>query len=224
MKLLFPLIGLLLVFQLRAGRFETSYGIGVITIEPYNYFSLRFWKDKKDKMPHDELYFQRDSGRNKLSYGFSTTGLDSVPAWFRPETFLITDTEKRIEMRCIWKDEKWCQVVVNNKTGELKWLELGVDVIFLDWGSFYARKGTIQIPAGKTFLYEESNAKSNKSKIRTTALPGQTMLIRALKTNGDWMYIEIIERDADMKEVNRQKGWIRWRDQEKPLIEYRAIN
>ena len=208
----------------RAGGFETHYGIGVVNIKPYNFFSISFWKMPKDKVPYDELYFQRDSGNSKLRCGFSTTGIDSVPAWFAPELFSFTEERMRIAMRCIRKEENWCQVVVNNATGELKWIELGTDIVFSDWSAFYQSMATVEIVSGSPQLFEKPSAKSKFILIKTKQEAGAKQMIRAKKIQGIWMYVEVTEFDAEHKETGRKSGWIRWRDSEKPLIIYNILS
>lgn len=174
----------------------------------------------KDKVPYDELYFQRDSGSAALHCGFSTTGLDSVPSWFAPEFFSLDDGKAKITLRCIRRDENWCQVVVNNKTGEVKWMELGTDIVFSDWSAFYLSMNAVEIVSGTPQLYEKPNAKSKPVLIKTKEEAGCRQIIRPLKLQGNWMYVEVTERDAELKETGKRQGWIRWRDSEKPLIIY----
>lgn len=174
----------------------------------------------KDKIPYDEIYFQRDSSSSKLKCGFSTTGIDSVPSWFAPEFFSLAEGNAKITMRCIRKDENWCQVVVNNKTGEQKWIELGNDIVFADWLAFYLSAQNIEFSSENPQLHEKPNAKSRSVPVETKETSGSELLIRPVKIQGNWMYVELAERDVSGKETAKRSGWIRWRDSEKPLIRY----
>lgn len=207
----------------RAGGFEMHYGIGIISVNPYNYFSISFWQSPKDKMPFDELYFQRDSGSPLLRCGFSTTGIDSIVPWFAPETFMIEDEKMRFSMRCIRKEENWCQVVVNNTTGEMKWIQLGMDIEFRNWEDFYKSVSGVEIISGKPILYEKPSAKSKFILIKSKQEAGMSQIIRTQKIQGNWMYVEVIERDESMKEIGKRSGWIQWRDADKPLIAYNIM-
>lgn len=208
----------------QAGSFESDYGIGIVSVHPYNYLSVSFWKTPKDKIAYDQLYFENDSGSPKLRCGFSTTGIDSVPAWFSPESFCLDEYKLRFNMRCIRRENGWCEVMVNNKTGEVKWVELGADIQFHSWEEFYKSMVSVEMLTGDPKLFEKPSGKSKSSIIASQAEAGSRQLIRAVRIEGEWMYVEVTEYDASHKEISRRQGWVRWRDADKPLIGYTILS
>jgi hypothetical protein len=142
----------------RAGSFETTYGIGVVHVIPYNYFFVEFWKTPKDAIPYDRLYFYRDTVPATLRCGFATTGDDSIPAWFRPEALKLSKS-LRLDMFCIEKDEDWCKVVVNRLTGETKWVQLGMDIKFMDWNTLFHSVKSVKLVTEDAALYEQASKK-----------------------------------------------------------------
>ncbi len=206
-----------------AGAFEEKYGIGVVHISPYNYFSLDFWKKPGDVVPAERIYFYRDSASTRLHFHSATAGTDTMPSWFAPELFLITPDFTRIDMRCVEREGNWCKVIVNNH-GDTKWIELGIDVEFFDWGKFYTSMASVEIIAGKPALYGKPVAKGKSVKLKTKAEAGAMQLLRPLSVQGEWMEVEAITRDENGNETGKRTGWIRWRDSETLFITYNVFN
>lgn len=207
----------LLPFAGRCGDFEDRYGIGVVHVEPYNYFSLAFWATPHDVMPVEQVYFYRDSLQDHLHYEFATSGKDTAPPWFSPLLFSIRPNMKRIDFYCIERNEDWCRVVVNSATGETKWIETGVDVRLLSWTQFFKNVACIQ-PSTSELLYEKPDARSRNEPIAGENAKPE---IKVLKVEGEWMNIEVISYDSGHRETARKSGWIRWRDDKDMRIPWR---
>ncbi len=206
-----------------AGAFEEKYGIGMVHVSPYTYFSLDFWKKPGDIVPAERIYFYRDTVSSQLHFHSATAGTDTMPAWFAPELFLITPDFTRIDLRCVEKEGNWCKVIVNNYGGT-KWMELGMDVEFYDWGKFYTSIASVEIIAGKALLYEKPVAKGKTVKLKTKAEAGARQTLRPLGVQGEWMEVEVTTRDDNGDETGKRTGWIRWRDPETLFISYNVLN
>jgi hypothetical protein len=210
----------LLSLSARCGEFEDRYGIGTVLVEPYNFFSLAFWAAPNDVMPYDQVYFFRDSLQDRLHFQFATMAKDSLPAWFSPEIYTNNAGKYRITFVCLQRSENWCRIVINKSTGLSKWVELGVDIFFEDWGKFFSRLPGVTIAEGDALLYESPKEKAKTSRIRLSAEAGNAQLVRAKKIDGMWMQVEVTEYDDQQHETGKRTGWIRWRDEAKMFLRY----
>jgi hypothetical protein len=207
----------LLSSTMRADAFEDRYGLGVVHVVPYNFFSLDFWKNPEDVSAFDHISFRRDSVPFSLRCGFATTGDDSVPAWFEPEIFILNPAPRRLDMCCLDRDGNWCNVVVNKKTNETKWVELGFDVTFLEWADFFKTISNLGFNSPDKLLYEKPD---QKAKADPVVQQGAYQVIKSLNLDGMWMQVDIIEQDANHVEISRRQGWIKWRDSSQMLVNY----
>lgn len=221
-RLVFFLI-ILLPAVVRCGEFEDRYGIGTVKVEPYNFFSLSFWTAPKDVMPFEQVYFFRDSLQDHLHFQFAMTGKDTAPWWFSPVIFQVKSEVKQISFYCLEREDDWCRVVVNNTTGQTKWLQLGVDVRFEEWTLFFSAMGSIDITEGDALLYESPKDKAKSSPLKKKADSGNSQLIRAKKVEGNWMQVEVTDRDQNNIITGKRTGWIKWRNESELLVGYNFV-
>ncbi len=213
---------MLIALSGRAGAFEEKYGIGVVEIFPYNFFSMDFWKGPSIEQPfvYDEINFYLDSSSRVLKYTFSTTGSDSIPAWFDPHVFSFSKERKKFQLICVTKDGDWCEVIANKKTGMTKWVELGFDVTFSEWQNFFPSASRIEIVKGDSLLFEKPIDGSQTTAINLNYDHSYIQVMHCKEVQGMWMSVVIEEKDEFGKVINTRTGWIKWRDENEMLVEY----
>ncbi|HEU4717387.1 MAG TPA: hypothetical protein VFU15_06130 [Bacteroidia bacterium] len=207
-------------FSLKAGNFESRYGIGVVHVEPYNFFSIQFWKKPSDVIPYEQVNFLRDSSGKFLHFYFSDADTDSAPAWFAPEIFTMKSDTPRIDMFCIEQSGDWCNVIVNSGTGKSMWIHTGPDTKFRTWEEFYAEFSMITLTDAEAQIYPKPDLKAKHKKVTAKLSPGQAQKILPGAIQDRWMNVTVIVTGPDGKEVSKTTGWILWRDDDKPLVNY----
>jgi hypothetical protein len=211
---------ILMAFKGKADGFDEHCGIGVVDIAPYNFFSLDFYKRPGEIISDDEVYFFRDSIKPVLKYKFSSTGSDSIPAWFDPQLFVITKEQKKFQLYCVEKYGDWCRVITNKKLGITKWVELGFDVTFSEWQTFFVTVKNIEIIKGDSLLFDSPSNTAKTSPINLNYDHSYKQQMHCKEVQGMWMSVEIIELDEFGKVINKRTGWIKWRNDEQMLIVY----
>jgi len=211
---------MLMALGSRAGAFEEHCGIGVIDVVPYNFFSLDFFKRPGEIISDDEIYFFRDSIKPVLKYKFSSTGSDSIPSWFDPQLFVISKDKKKFQFFCLEKFGDWCRIITNKKLGTTKWVELGFDVTFSEWQTFFTTVKNIEIVRGDSLLFDNPSGTAQTTSINLNYDHAYKQQIHCKEVQGMWMSVDIIELDEFGKVINKRTGWIKWRDTEQLLIAY----
>jgi hypothetical protein len=220
-RIILFLLLVLLNISSRAGAFEEQNGIGTVQVFPYNFFSIDFWKGPSIEKPfvYDEISFLTDTSR-VLRCQFSSTGSDSIPAWFDPQEFVFTKQEKIFLLTCVSRKDNWCEVIVNKKTGVTKWVELGFDVTFGDWQTFLPKSKSIEIVKGDSLLFETPTTSSISSPINLNWDHSYKQEMHCMQVQGMWMQIEITELNEFGGIINKRNGWIRWRDENEMFVQY----
>lgn len=144
------------------------------------------------------------------------TYLDKQKEWLKPEILWLDYSF--FVFRCLEIKANWLKVMVNNENGETLWLKKSELTIIQDWENYLKEMfGVERLP-------------DQQQKIRS--LPNETskeiiyqgkdcFQVKSMK--GDWIEIftaEYCDESYTDSKTKIKSGWIRWRQENKLLIDY----
>jgi hypothetical protein len=230
MRSLFTFLFALLLTNLSAGKLENESGMGVVSGNIQERFTLSVWNDpQKDKVPLFEISFRYDTVKGMIET-ISDSNKDSLSNWFQPEYFNTEIEKARLDMHCLERNGDWCKVIIHQQEHKTAWVQLNKDLIFLDWLLFYQGMATIEPirdTSGIIGFYDRPDLQSpfHIAYQYKRAEDSYNVLMRPIEIQGNWMKVEISVRDPKPLSTYTYTytGWILWRDGDKPLVQYNVM-
>tara|TARA_R110002020_G_scaffold138817_1_gene309317 strand:+ start:659 stop:1345 length:687 start_codon:yes stop_codon:yes gene_type:complete len=171
----------------------------------------------------DKLYFydvpnrQKISGQetpiDSLTFGkdqYNNYALLSAPTWFQPIHDKLDYAIFYLKLKRLGRD--YFEVIVNETTGKTAYVsrESGQAIL---WPEFLLNIHSVEFISDTQKVFDNPNIKSAG---RSYDRP----FFRSRYIEGDWMEVEIL--DDDFKVIGR--GWIRWKENGKLLINYNLLS
>jgi hypothetical protein len=139
--------------------------------------------------------------------------LASQKNWFSPEVLWLDYSPLVFRLKA--SNDKFAQVIVNNATGKSYWIKTNKSMTSLTWQAFLQDKfGVSRINASKQKIKKLPSANSADLNYKGK----DCFQVKSMK--GDWIEIFTADYcDTDNK-TKIKSGWIKWRNNNKLLIEY----
>lgn len=191
---------------------DPDLGIGLVSINFNEKTVLHFFSSPIDKEPKRSIQFFNDPKINS----WNIRDLDKQKEWLKPEILWLDYSF--FVFRCLEIKANWLKVMVNNENGETLWLKKSELTIIQDWENYLKEMfGVERLP-------------DQQQKIRS--LPNETskeiiyqgkdcFQVKSMK--GDWIEIftaEYCDESYTDSKTKIKSGWIRWRQENKLLIDY----
>ncbi|MBS1808631.1 MAG: hypothetical protein JST84_10610 [Acidobacteria bacterium] len=132
------------------------------------------------------------------------------PFTFHPSYFLLA-------LKCVRKIKDRYEVIVNEETGLKKYVNASdPSLSFETWGQHILKVFSVDITRSKSPLLKGKQG----AKIK---LPKDAFL-HPVKVEGDWLMVKWVIRESTRTEKEKYEyGWVKWRDQQRLLIELAYI-
>jgi hypothetical protein len=134
-----------------------------------------------------------------------------APPWFAPE--LVKLDYELLHLRARTLTRYWIEVVVNQKTGETRWVDRQA-VRFAEWPTFLLEVFAVEV------IHPNSNPVRARPDKRSPVLSTARASLRPLAIQGDWMQVST----DGLADKIVPTGWIRWRDGNRLLVEYSLLS
>lgn len=189
-------------------------GDGLISINPENYPTLKFYENITDKNPIKSISIFHD----EKIHSFNIQNLDSIKKeWLMP---LHINLDYYIfYFQCSDVKDEWFQVIVNEETNLKYWIKKIPDFEYLSWESFISDVVAVRPIDSETNPILKSatlNAEKCKKQLIDCLVP--------VDVNGDWLKVKvepvICDKTFEMGDDEIFEGYIRWRKDNKLLIYY----
>lgn len=212
-------------FSSRADNFEKHYGIGFVTVDIDSINSLPCWLQPERKVLWNEIVFTHDSAAVwDLKATFRGKPDSVFQQEFHPEIFYGSIEKRGLEFRCVKQKGNWAEVIVNNSTFRTAWVQLDKNCRFISHFDFYHTKSSLEFATDDKRVFVEQSERSAVIDLRGWLADGQNHeRIQVVAIRGNRMQVEVVIYNSGMDEVYRCKGWITWRDNDKPLVTYNIM-
>lgn len=197
----------ILLFLSLSAAAQADLGIGIATVKLTGNTILKLYTDPYGKEPKRVLEFFTEENTESLDM----KDIENHEKWLKPEGFTLE--EGQIIFRCKSEERFWIEIIVNNETGESFWLKKTKAIDLNTWDGFL--KGAFMISRNE-FPQEIRTQPSNEAK--EVQFDGEECFqVKTVK--GDWIQIFTAPHCDDIS-GNLKSGWIRWKDENKLLIDY----
>lgn len=183
-----------------------SLGIGLVTIDFDDKTVLNFYAAPDEKSEKKTLEFFDDPAISS----WNIRGLDQHKTWLQPE-ILHLDYSQFI-LRCAEKQTGWLKVIVNNETGQTMWLKEDKLTIFDTWEAWLKSRNSI----GRLPNQPQKIRKAAEENAEEIPFKGRDCF-KVQAVQGDWVEITSSENCEGEK---LKSGWIKWRAEEKLLVDF----
>lgn len=204
--LLLPLF-LFVTGALTAGVFEQKYGCGIVSISPDTAANMRFYAVPNGMEAQRTFRFVRNP---QMSGEVLIAERDSLH-WLQPLAEKLNYS--LLQFTCVEVKKDWYRVRVNEHTGETHWI----------LQSSYCKMERWEQLLLHTTAIRRKDAAGNplraKPSLKATRIPfSGSEQFTAVSISGQWMKVSATTEDGIVL-----TGWIRWRDDEKILIDYSLL-
>ncbi len=196
---------------------QTGLGIGLVSINFDDNTVIHFYAKPDGKQKVKTIQFFTDKSIN----GWNIKNLEAQKQWLKPETLWLDYSS--FNFRCESKNNGWYEVIVNNQTGKTFWIKKERFTEFLTWEKFLKSKFVVErLPKYKQAIRQLPSNDSAKIKY----VGKDCFQVKSMK--GEW--IEIFTSDfcksgyGDSKTTEIQSGWIKWKNGNTLLIDYRLAD
>ncbi|WP_120274341.1 hypothetical protein [Mangrovibacterium diazotrophicum] len=189
-------------------------GDGLISVNPENYPTIQFYKNKEDTKPIKSIKIFDDKEINS----FNIKDLDLIEKeWFKP---LHINLDYYIfYFQCSNVDANWYQIIVDEESNLKYWIKKSPDLKYLSWEKFICETVTVRpidTISNPILISPNLNSEKCKKQLVDCLMP--------IETKGDWLKVKvepaICDKTFEMKDDEIFEGYIRWRKDDKLLIEY----
>ena len=186
-------------------------GIGIITVKNLDALpTIKFYSDTTHKIPAKQISVLKDKQEELVLKNAK------LNAWLAPEGLWL-DYYIFI-FRCTKKRGKWCEVYVNNDRKIKYWIELHPGLQYQNWRTFLLTQSTSVVKRDEYNLEVKESPNDTSKRIKMME-KGDCFIILELK--GDWIKVktnDVLECSESRHPV--KSGWIRWKKNNRLLIEY----
>ena len=196
---------------------ETNLGNGIVSINFDNKPIVRFYKSPNDKKAVRTIEFFDDNSVKSLNI----KNLETQKQWLKPE--LLSLEYPAFNFRCKSKANGWYEVIVNNRTGKTFWIKKQRFTKFLTWEAFLKSEFVVY----RMSRYKQAIRKLPSNVSTKIKYVGEDCFeVKSMK--GEW--IEIFTSDfcksgyGENKKTILKSGWIKWKNGNTLLIDYRLAD
>lgn len=211
------------ISPLHADEFEMNYGNGVVHIQADSISTLSMYDGPNGKEIHTLSLTHNAWSLGRTMITFDRL-IDSVPAWFATEYFIVRGEYARIDIRTVDSTEGFYRTTLRDSANRPIWIKKHKHVFFLSWLRFYQSVASVELNDGDLILYDKPDPKSKRVNYTSLYNPEDLRSLRPIEIKGHWMKVEIQipERDP-LLSWKTYTGWIKWRDDKQPLISYNLM-
>ena len=209
MKIALTVIFIALISNLFA-QTNVTLGVGVVTVKIEALPTLSFYIDTLSRRPAKTVSIVKDEHQE-----FAIRNRN-MHAWLAPEGLWLD--YYIFTFRCTKKVGSWCQVYVSNSDKTKYWIRLNKNLLYLNWDKYLNTQAT-WIGKKTEFSLQVKQFPSESS--RTIKMMEKEDCFTVLEVKGDWMKIKTSEiLDCSSSKHPVKSGWIKWRMDNKLLIDY----
>ena len=185
-------------------------GLGIVTVNIDALPKISFYSDTVSKIPVKSISVIKDKNQELVIKNIKQN------AWLKSEGRAL-DYNIFI-FRCTKKRGNWCEVYVNNTNRTKYWIKLNKNLSYLNWSKYLDTQTTW---VGKRDEYSlEVKQSPNESSKRIKMMEKDDCFV-VLEVKGDWMKVKTNDvLNCSGAKYPVKSGWIRWRKNNRLLIEY----
>jgi hypothetical protein len=186
---------------------EPELGHGIIEVNIDETKEIKVFKNKGDKEPERIIRLVNQNGDIVIEENDYTKWLQPESVWLDYSQFLFRFT--KIE-------DDWIQVIVNNETGDKKWILKSQTLKIQTWDKFLVDNTTAIEPLKSVDIKAEPSMQS-----KTIRKSSEKDCFEAIEIKGDWIKIktnETLECNEHPQPI--KTGWIKWRGDNLLAIKY----
>jgi hypothetical protein len=186
---------------------EPELGHGIIEVNIDETKEIKVFKNKGDKEPERIPRLVNQNGDIVIEENDYTKWLQPESVWLDYSQFLFRFT--KIE-------DDWIQVIVNNETGDKKWILKSQTLKIQTWDKFLVDNTTAIKPLKSVDINAEPSMES-----KTIRKSSEKDCFEAIEIKGDWIKIktnETLECNEHPQPI--KTGWIKWRGDNLLAIKY----
>ncbi|MDB5012478.1 MAG: hypothetical protein JWQ25_680 [Daejeonella sp.] len=188
-------------------------GVGVLEVNIDALPTLSFFSDTLTAKPTKRVTIVKNAN-NEFSLNSKVSN-----SWLAPEGLWLDYSI--FTFRCSRKLGNWCEVYVNNANHAKFWIKLNRNLLYHNWTKYLATQATW---IGKRAEYSVSVKAFPTENSKTIKMMEKDDCFVVLQVKGDWMKIQTSEvLDCSSSKFPVRSGWIRWRNNNKLLVEYGLI-
>ena len=169
----------------------------------YFYNNPNLEKSLLDHTPSDSIKFKN------TEYG--VTEITSAPHYLLPAHLKLDYDILYFNVVSVGKE--YLEVIVNSKTGQTRYVDKFKGNLKY-WPEFLLEVSSVEL----------LDTKTQKIRIKplsnASTIADEFSFMQPLKIQNEWMYVQLINDDY----TPVTKGWIKWRDKEKLLVEYSLLS
>src|SRR3990172_2049211 len=220
MKTLRLIFLLLLPSSAFANEFADNYGIGILDINTSkNNTSVSFHFSKSIVGMYFNIRFDTVMKAECTDYKFTILIDDSN--YFAPEVFHKSEgcNPYKLQFFCLEKKDGWYKVRMNNKKRTYAWLLTDCEAKIIPFIDFYKQMCSVEVNSDSDNVFLEKPNKKAKvvySISSYSSFNEPKFSLKPLQIKSDWMEVQI-EFPYKTKPTKQLKGWIKWRNDKKPL-------
>ncbi len=189
-------------------------GSGVISVNIAKLPTINFYKNKNN----NDIYKTIEVFDDKVINSYNIKSLDSISAtWFKPMHLYLDYFI--FDFQCSNFDENWIQVVVNEETNLKYWMKNSSVLKYTKWEDFISKVISVRP------LDEKNNPILTEPNIDAPKCFKQpTDCLMPVEVIGDWIKViiepPICDETGDLEEEDIFEGYIRWKKENRLLIDY----
>ena len=193
-----------------AGMPEATVPVGVGLVrpalvpgQPLYFYGVSDLDDRPGALvPQDSLTFRQ---------GAHYVDVATAPPWFVPEVLKL-DYDLLV-LRAKTLARHWVEVVVNQRTGETRWVDR--HAVRLDlWPDALLNMAAVEVSD------PQANPIRSGPDAATPVLRTTLALLQPLAVQGDWLRVG----PSELADQQVPQGWVRWRDGDRLLITYSLLS
>ena len=209
---------------LSADEFEKKYGRGVVHIQPDSFSTIEFFSAPDSQITHCISILRNAWNIGTHYVNFDTLLNSAPPAWFSTLYYIPTGEYARIDIIAVDSSNGYYRTLLKDDKGREVWIKKSKGVSFLSWFGFYSTVSSIQLESGDVTLFEKPDDKAVRVDYSYLVPLDHIPTFRPLEVKGNWMKVELQLPDSDPEiPWHVYTGWIRWRDDQKPLVKYNLM-
>lgn len=198
---------------------------GLISVNIDSFPSLRFYSLKNANEPYGIVKIYDDRSIN--AHNFRVINKDvqlinenEVEEWFKP--FAMHLDYYIFYLQVVKIENDWVQVIINEDSNLKLWLKKTASLTYIDWQDFLLK--TVAVRPKNI----EKSPLLTAPKVDSAIVKNPLMdCLQAVSINGDWMQVKIeptvCDRYEELKDKNLEGGYIRWKKDNKLLIDFFLI-
>jgi len=209
-----PIILLFLISLNSFGQSTYLKGDGLVSVNLDSFPTIELFKEITDTEPTQTIIVYDD----KEIKSFNIENLESISKeWFKPIHIHLDYFIFYFQCSVVEKD--WYQIVVNEQTNLKLWVKKSADLEYIKWEKFISGVTAVRpIQADINPIRQEPNVNSNLTNHQFIDC------LAPIEVQGDWMKVKVepavCDKTFEMEELEYVEGFIKWKNDNKLLINY----